>query len=261
MKRNLLFIALFISIYNFSQVLITTNSSVYNEPDNSSVLKIADNDKGFLMPRIANENVISQPTESLTFYKSSTGKFNFYSGSQWSKIYEQEDAAQVIDVTKNFVANSSEITTITDFPSSIPNFTIGSGTAGWTDLNVYTTINITKSTNMNLVTVEGMSQINNTSNASSYQFAVGIFVDNELKVVRKFYGYSTNATCLWKKFNVSGVFENLSVGSHVVKVYAYNLPKLSNNYSNITYGGAASTSCNNLNEEMARIFLTAQVAE
>lgn len=114
---------------------------------------------------------------------------------------------------------------------------------------------------MNLVTVEGMSQINNTSNASSYQFAVGIFVDNELKVVRKFYGYSTNATCLWKKFNVSGVFENLSVGSHVVKVYAYNLPKLSNNYSNITYGGAASTSCNNLNEDMARIFLTAQVAE
>lgn len=69
MKRNLLFIALFISIYNFSQVLITTNSSVYNEPDNSSVLQIADNDKGFLMPRIANENVISQPTESLTFIK------------------------------------------------------------------------------------------------------------------------------------------------------------------------------------------------
>ena len=96
MKRNLLFIALFISIYNFSQVLITTNSSVYNEPDNSSVLQIADNDKGFLMPRIANENVISQPTESLTFYKSSTGKFNFYSGSQWSKIYEQEDAAQLV---------------------------------------------------------------------------------------------------------------------------------------------------------------------
>ena len=40
-----------------------------------------------------------------------------------------------------------------------------------------------------------------------------------------------------------------------------NQEKLSNNYSNITYGGAASTSCNNLNEEMARIFLTAQVAE
>lgn len=261
MKRNLLFITLFISIYNFSQVLITTNSSIYNKPDDSAILQIADNDKGFLMPRVDNESLISQPTESLTFYNKSSKKISFFSNSQWIKIYEQEDAAQVIDVTKNFVAHSSGKTTITNFPSSIPNFTIGSGTTGWTDLNVYTTINITKSTNMNLVTVEGMSQINNTSNASSYQFAVGIFVDNELKVVRKFYGYSTNATCLWKKFNVSGVFENLPVGSHVVKVYAYNLPKLSNNYSNITYGGAASTSCNNLNEEMARIFLTAQVAE
>ena len=261
MKRNLLFIALFISIYNYSQVLITTNSSVYNEPDSSSVLKIADNDKGFLMPRIANENVISQPTESLTFYKSSTGKFNFYSGSQWSKIYEQEDAAQLIDVTKNFVANSSGKTTITDFPSYIPNFTIGSGTAGWTDLNVYTTINITKSTNINLVTVEGMSQINNTSNASSFQFAIGIFIDNQLKMVKNFHVDASEKKCNFKKFKIAGVFENLPVGSHVVKVYAYNLPKLSNNYSNITYGGAASTSCNNLNEEMARIFLTAQVAE
>ena len=261
MKRNLLFIALFISIYNFSQVLITTNSSVYNEPDNSSVLQIADNDKGFLMPRIANENVISQPTESLTFYKSSTGKFNFYSGSQWSKIYEQEDAAQVIDVTKNFVANSSGKTTITDFPSSIPNFTIGSGTTGWTDLNVYTTINITKSTNMNLVTVEGMSQINNTSNASSFQFAIGIFIDNQLKMVKNFHVDASEKKCNFKKFNIAGVFENLTAGNHVVKVYAYNLPKLSNDYSNITYGAAASTSCNNLNEEMARIVLSAQVAE
>jgi hypothetical protein len=46
-----------------------------------------------------------------------------------------------------------------------------------------------------------------------------------------------------------------------VKVYAYNLPKMSKNYSNITYGGAASNSCDNLNEDMARIFITAQVAE
>ena len=157
--------------------------------------------------------------------------------------------------------NSSAKIAVTNFPNSIPSFSLGSGVSGWTDLNVSTTISVTKSTNLNLVTVEGMSQIDNTANASSYQFAIGIFVDNQLKVVRKFFGYSTNATCLWKKFNVSGVFENLSVGNHVVKVYAYNLPKLSNNYSNITYGGASSSSCNNLNEEMARIYLTAQLSE
>lgn len=261
MKKFLSLLATILSLYSFSQVLITTNASEYNIPDNSAVLQIADNNKGFLMPRLTSENAISQPTESLTFYNNSTEKFNFFSGSKWNKLYEQEDAAKVIDVTRNYVSNSSAKTTVTTFPASIPSFVLGSGISGWTDLNVSSTITVNKATNMNLVTVEGMSQIDNTSNASSYQFAIGIFVDNELKVVRKFYGYSTNATCLWKKFNVSGVFENLSVGNHVVKVYAYNLPKLSNNYSNITYGGASSSSCNNLNEEMARIYLTAQLSE
>jgi hypothetical protein len=261
MKKFLSILATVLSLYSFSQVLITTNSSMYNTPDNSAVLQIADNNKGFLMPRLTSEAVISQPTESLTFYNNSTEKFNFYSGSKWNKLYEQEDAAKIVDVTRNFVGNSSAKTTVTTFPSSIPSFTIGSGVSGWSDLNVSTTITVSKSTNMNLVTVEGMSQINNTSNASSYQFAIGIFVDNELKVVRKFYGYSSSASCLWKKFNASGVFENLSVGNHVVKVYAYNLPKLSNNYSNITYGGASSSSCDNLNEDMARIYLTAQLSE
>ena len=80
-------------------------------------------------------------------------------------------------------------------------------------------------------------------------------------MVKNFHVDASEKKCNFKKFKIAGVFENLPVGSHVVKVYAYNLPKLSNNYSNITYGGAASTSCNNLNEEMARIFLTAQVAE
>jgi len=261
MKKFLSLLATILSLYSFSQVLITTNASDYTAPDNSAVLQIADNNKGFLMPRLSSETAISQPTESLTFYNNSTEKFNFFSGSKWNKLYEQEDAAKVIDVTRNYVSNSSAKTTVSNFPNSIPSFTIGSGLSGWTDLNVSTTITVNKATNMNLVTVEGMSQIDNTSNASSYQFAIGIFVDNQLKVVRKFYGYSTNATCLWKKFNVSGVFENLSVGNHVVKVYAYNLPKLSNNYSNITYGGASSSSCNNLNEEMARIYLTAQLSE
>lgn len=261
MKKKLSILSMFLSVFAFSQVLITTNSAQYNLPDNSAVLHIADNDKGFLMPRLSSDAVISQPTESLTFYNNSTEKFNFFSGSKWNKLYEQEDAAKVIDVTKNYVGNSTAKTTISAFPSSIPSFTIGSGVSGWTDLNVSTTVTVSKATNMNLVTVEGMSQINNTSNASSYQFAIGIFVDNQLKVVRKFYGYSTNATCLWKKFNVSGVFENLSVGNHEVKVYAYNLPKLSSNYSSITYGGASSTSCNNLNEEMAKIYLTAQLSE
>lgn len=106
-----------------------------------------------------------------------------------------------------------------------------------------------------------MSQLITPRKSSSFQFAIGIFGDNELKVVRKFNSFSSNSTCVfWKKFNVSGVWKPFC-RNHSVKVYAYNLPKMSNNYSNITYGGAASNSCDNLNEDMARIFITAQVAE
>lgn len=261
-----IFSVIIISFFK-AQVLITTNSAMYNSPDPSAVLHVADNNKGILLPRIsiANKNDISTidtPTDGVTFYNTYDKKFNFWSGgSNWNKVYETEDAAALIDITKNFTGNSTAKTVINSFPSSMPSFTLESNTSGWTYLNASATITVTKSINTNLVSVEGMSQIDNTSTASSYQFAIGVFVDDKLKLVRKYYGYSTNASCLWKKFNLAGVFENLSVGNHVVKVYAYNLPKLSNDYSLIAYGGASSSSCNNLNEEMARIFITAQLAE
>ena len=266
MKKFLYMLSL-VAFFNYSlaQVLITTNAALYNKPDDSAILQIADNNKGFLMPRISSGSNIASPIESIIFYNLTSGKFNFWSQNSWSKIIEDEDAYAIIDVTKNFVGSSNSKTTVTTFPNSMPTFTLNTGTTGWTDLNVSTVINVTKTTNTNLVTVEGMSQINNTVNASSYQFAIGVFVNeggvDKLKIVRKFNAYSTNATCLWKKFNLSGVFENLSIGNHTVKVYAYNLPKMSNNYSNITYGGSASNNCNNLNTEMAKIYITAQLAQ
>lgn len=262
MKKYFLIFSL-VFLYNFSvsQVLITNNLALYSKPDDSAFLQIADNDKGFLMPKLSSTSSIPSPVESIMFYNLSSGKYNFWSMNSWSKVSEVTDADYIIDLTRNYTGNSSSKTTVTSFPSTMPSFALNTDTSGWTDLNTSTTITVNKVTNTNLVTVEGMAQIDNTDNASSYQFAIGIFVDNQLKLVRKFNVYSANATCLWKKFNISGLFENLSVGNHTVKVYAYNLPKISNNYSNITYGGAASDNCNNLNTEMAKISITAQVAE
>ena len=241
---------LYIVIANslFAMISAQHSSNGDHGYDNLEVLKISTYKKENLSSFAIN-NEFSDKKK----YSSSLDNLN----KSLEKTYEDS----VIDVTRNFVGKSNSKTTITSFPNTMPSFTLGSGTTGWTDLNVSTTITVNKTSNTNLVTVEGMSQINNTEKASSFQFAIGIFVDNELKVVRKFNSFSSNSTCVWKKFNVSGVFENLSVGNHSVKVYAYNLPKMSNNYSNITYGGAASNSCDNLNEDMARIFITAQVAE
>lgn len=172
-----------------------------------------------------------------------------------------ETQAYLEDVTRSFTSKSSNAITLSSFPKLSPNFILGSDATGWSYLNTSTQISVDKNQNTALIEVDGTAQIDNLTKESSFQFAIGIFIDDELKLVKIFYVNASEMKCSFKKFNIAGVFENLPVGSHVVKVYAYNLPKLSSNYSNITYGGAASNSCNNLNEEMARIFLTAQVAE
>lgn len=173
-----------------------------------------------------------------------------------------ETQAYLEDVTRNFSSKSSNnAITLSSFPKLSPNFILGSDATGWSYLNTSIQISVDKNQNTALIEVDGTAQIDNLTKESSFQFAIGIFIDNQLKMVKNFHVDASEMKCSFKKFNIAGVFENLTAGSHVVKVYATNLLKLSNNYSNISYGGAASTSCNNLNEEMARIVLTAQVAE
>lgn len=56
-------------LFNLSiaQLLITTNAELYNKPDDSSILQIADNNKGFLLPRLTSSSKISSPVESVVF--------------------------------------------------------------------------------------------------------------------------------------------------------------------------------------------------
>ncbi len=63
----------------------------------------------------------------------------------------------------------------------MPNFTLALEQLVGQTLKFIQLLMVNKTTNTNLVTVEGMSQINNTENASSFQFAIGIFIDNQLK--------------------------------------------------------------------------------
>ena len=50
MKKFLYMLSL-VAFFNYSlaQVLITTNAALYNKPDDSAILQIADNNKGFLI--------------------------------------------------------------------------------------------------------------------------------------------------------------------------------------------------------------------
>lgn len=165
----------------------------------------------------------------------------------------------LLDVSQSFESASASNITVFNFPNSLPKFQLDSNASGWTDLNVSTNILVNNMVNVNLVDVVGVTQINNNSGKASYQFAIGVFVDNQLKAYRIFNEASENS-CDFNKFNLSGVLENLSVGEHTVKVYACNLPKTTKGYSAITYGGNAS-SCAELNKDDARINLTVQVSE
>ena len=126
LMKKFLFMLSLVAFFNYSlaQVLITTNAALYNKPDDSAILQIADNNKGFLMPRMSSGSNIASPIESIIFYNLTSGKFNFWSQNSWSKMFEAEDAEAIIDVTKNFVGSSNSKTTITTFPYSMPTFTL-----------------------------------------------------------------------------------------------------------------------------------------
>lgn len=249
-----------------SQVLIATNTSVASTPDPSAVLHIADDKRGVLFPAVAltgSTDIVTVPTpvQGLLVQNTTTNKLNFWDQGQWNRAFEITDGLAIIKQTENTTGNSTTSTTISNFPASVPLFALNSSTTGWTNLNTGATITITKASNTNLIITEGMVQINNDINTNQeFQFAIGVFVNGQLKLASKYTAIGKNYICNWRKFNLAGVFNDLPIGTHNVTIYGRNLPQLTSGYSSITYGGNAS-SCSNINNDMARIFVTAQVTQ
>lgn len=252
-----------------SQVLLTTNNTLGIHPHSSAILEISDNNKGLLLPRVpltknTDDITVPTPVNGLLVFNSTSAKINYWEDSQWNRNFEINDALPYIESVSRFTSNSGSKIMVSGFPASTTLFNLEEGTSGWTDLNVNLTITATKSTNSVFLSGEGMAQLNNESYANNYQFAIGLFVDGKLKVVRKFKYDESNTSCSWKKFDVSGIFFNLPVGSaHQVKLYAKNLTATNTGTgygTGITYGGSAG-SCTNINDDIGRIFLTAQITE
>ncbi|MBV2165146.1 MAG: hypothetical protein KUL76_01265 [Kaistella sp.] len=249
-----------------AQVLIATNTSIVNAPDPSAVLHIADDKRGVLFPAVAlssSSDIVTVPTpvQGLIVQNTTTNKLNFWDQGKWNKAFEIADGLAIIKQTENTSGNSTASTTISNFPSTMPLFSLNSNTTGWTNLNATTTITITKTTNTNLIIAEGMAQINNASDTNQkFQFAVGVFVNGQLKLANKYTSSGRDFVCDWKKFNLAGVFNDLPIGTHTVSIYGRNLPAITSGYNSITYGGNTSN-CSNINNDMARIFVTAQVTQ
>ena len=249
-----------------AQVLIATNPSLATTPDPSAILHIVDDKRGVLFPAVAltsNTDAVTVPTpvQGLLVQNTTTNKLNFWDQGKWNKAFEIVDGLAIIKQTENTSGNSTGSTTISTFPTTMPLFALNSSTAGWTNLNAGATITITKSSNTNYIVTEGMVQINNaTTTNQEFQFAIGVFVNGQLKLASKYTTVGKNYICNWRKFNLAGVFNDLPIGTHTVSIYGRNLPRITTGYNSITYGGNTSN-CSNINNDMARIFVTAQVTQ
>lgn len=252
-----------------SQVLISMNQTT-TTPHPSAVLQVADDKRGVLLPQVAllnNTDQVTAPTPvpGLTVFNTTTKKFNFWEDGVWNRTFAIDDGLAIIKQTENFSGNSTSSKTSNTFANTMPMFTLDEvpATNNWLDLGASTTLTITKASNTNYIITEGMVQINNTANGATnqqFQFAIGVFVDGKLKLANKYYYTGGEFICDWKKFNLSGVFNDLSIGTHTVQIYGRNLPKVGTGYTQITYGGN-TTGCSNITNDMARIFVTAQVTQ
>ena len=267
MKTNITLILLLIIYCNFSkaQVLIASNSGTIKTPHPSAVLEIADDKRGILLPHVnlanSTDNItIPTPVQGLLVQNTTTQKLNYWASGQWNRIFQVADGLAIIKQTENFSGNSGASISISTFPSSMPLFSLNDSTAGWTNLNATATVVITKTSNTNHIIAEGMVQINNSSTNQEFQFAIGVFVNNQLKLASKYTAVGKNFNCNWRKFNLAGLIKDLPVGTHTISIYGRNLPKITTGYTSITYGGNTSN-CANINDDMARIFVTAQVTQ
>jgi len=267
-KYQLLVILCIISGMATGQVLISMNPTTNTTPQPGSVLQIYSDNKGLLLPQVnllntTDDVTVLTPVPGLMVYNTnpSSKKINFWESGKWNRIFNIDDGLAIIKQTDNFSGVSTTGINITTFPATMPLFNLNDNTTGWTDLNASKIITITKATNSNYIITEGMAQINNEVDTNqSFQFAIGVFVDGQLKLARKFNTVGAQFTCDWKKFNLAGVFENLSVGTHTVAVYGRNLPKITSGYTQISYGKNAGT-CPNINTDMARVFITTQITQ
>lgn len=256
-----------------AQVLITKDKTV-DTPDPSAILEIRDTEAGFLFPKADfngvyndNQNPVQDPVYGLTLLDTGSDRLYFWDTEippgKWIRNFRVSDAEAILQKTINYSSNSTAGVVSDNWPGTLPTFNENEAPTanGWIDLGVSVTISPTKAVNDVFISAEGMAQLNNASQ-DNYSFAIGLFVNGQLKIVRKFY-VAENSACTWKKFEVNGLFENMAPGNHTVKLYARNLRKVSGTGALALHYGdrATNATCSNMNENMARIFLTAQVTE
>jgi hypothetical protein len=243
--------------------------------DNSAILKLDSDNKGVLYPRIAlNSNtdiitVLNPQNGNIVFNTNSTATLPqtvvYYEDLKWNALLTKEQIQERFDIVNTSSVSSAGNISITGFNPGAIN--LGSGTTGWTSLGITDNKNFSRVNNSLAFTVEGMAQLDKSSN-QYFEYAIGIFVDDVLVVVRKYHRNIEDATCSWHKFVLNGVVNNLTTGNHTIKVMARNIASTSNSSTqSIVYGGVAQSSnagnppCDNMSNFMSKIALSTTIVE
>lgn len=272
--KVLIYAIIFIPTLFLSQVVISDKVAT-PVVDNSAVLKLDSNDKGLLYPRVAlasNTDIVTVPSPQNGYIVFNTNTsatlpqslVNFESG-KWLATLNKEQVAAKLDVITIASAVSPGNIIITGYSPGV--ITLGTGTTGWTSLGINESRTFTRVNNSFAFTVEGMTQIDKTTN-EFYEYAIGIFVDDKLVVTRKYHKNAENFTCSWHKFKLNGLVNNLSLGSHTIKVMAKTfLQPQTHPRKSIYYGGVAHYSssgnplCDNMSNFMSKIILNTTIVE
>lgn len=272
-KKYTFLIFLAIPTLVFSQIVIT--DKMVPVLDNSAILKLDSNTKGVLFPRIplsSNVDITTVPNPqnaNVVFNTNSTATlpqtFAYFDTGKWNALLTTEQVQARFDLVNISSVSSVGNITITGFNPGAIN--LGTGIAGWTSLGITDNKTFTRTKNSLAFTTEGMAQLDKSSN-QYFEYAIGIFVDDVLVVVRKYHKQTEDFTCSWHKFVLNGVVNNLSVGNHVIKVMAKNISSTSNSATqSIVYGGVAQSSnagnppCDNMSNFLSKISLSTTIVE
>ncbi|MCD0477388.1 hypothetical protein LPB90_02895 [Chryseobacterium sp. LC2016-29] len=268
MKKNyLIFLFLIVGINIYGQtgsVGIGTSN-----PEGSAILDLVSGNKGFMLPKVSlnSSNVsdysfmISQPTVSLMVYNTNAsfpgGKGLYYwDGAKWVFYFSSANINLLLGITKYYSKIYNTGVSTSNYPAdatSVNSFVNGSMLASpWveiTDSSPFSFV-IDRPVNSTVVTFTGMLQLNNaTSSSESVTYGLGIFVDDQL-ISSKSATMNVDNTCAFREFTITGLVNNLSAGTHNLKLAVMN--RSSTTTGSINYGQKGA-SCSNISNDEAKI--------
>ena len=268
---NFLFMILGINVFaQYGSLGIGTSN-----PDSSAVLDLVSSKKGLMIPKVAlNENNVSdysfmtaRPTESLLVYNTNStfpgGKGMYYwSGTQWEFYFNSANINLLLGITKYYSKIYATGVTTSNYPAdaaSVNSFVNGSTLSSpWVEIADPSAFNITidRPKNNTIITFTGMLQLNNSASSSaSVTYGLGIFIDNKL-ISSKSASMNVDSTCAFQEFTITGIIDDLSVGTHSIKVAVMNR---SSTTGTAMYYGQKAVSCTNISNDEARISVIALV--